>query len=106
MMVVEEFVNLCNLSLMYCINIGDLSVIRISEKLNKLTTLNLSYLRSITDTSILQLVDGCPHFLHLYLSNFNITDISLVRLSERISNLVTSDVSSCKKITDVGLSKL
>lgn len=93
------------LSLKWCLGVGDLGVGLIAVKCQDLRSLDLSYL-PITNKCLSQILE-LQHLEDLVLEGcFGIDDDSLAALKQGCKSLETLDMSSCQKVSHVGLSSL
>lgn len=93
------------LSLKWCLGVGDLGVGLIAVKCRDLRSLDLSYL-PITNKCLSQILE-LQHLEDLVLEGcFGIDDDSLAALKQGCKSLETLDMSSCQKVSHVGLSSL
>lgn len=93
------------LSLKWCLGVGDLGVGLIAVKCQDLRSLDLSFL-PITNKCLSQILE-LQHLEDLVLEGcFGIDDDSLAALKQGCKSLETLDMSSCQKVSHVGLSSL
>ncbi|KAH6798279.1 RNI-like superfamily protein [Perilla frutescens var. hirtella] len=93
------------LSLKWCLGVGDLGVGLIAVKCQGIRSLDLSYL-PITNKCLSQILE-LQNLEDLVLEGcFGIDDDSLAALNQGCKTLETLDMSSCQKVSHVGLSSL
>lgn len=97
--------HLRSLTLSNC-NIKDDLLVMISECCSNFILLDLSHCPLITDFGVKEIIKYSSRCLkHLILSNYRITDASLVMISQYCSNFTFLDLSHCLLITDFGVKK-
>eukprot|EP00795_Rhopilema_esculentum_P002093 gene2093-17665_t len=118
------------LNLTNCLRVSDVSVLRIAQRCNSLTYLNLSYCEHVTDAGVellgtilsLMSVDlsGCliqdqgisalgnnPRLRDITIASCSsVTDIGIQKLVQQTRDLENLDVSSCKLLTDHAIKSL
>ena len=75
-----------------------------SGKFPRLTSINLSVCRYITDTGVIEIARRCPQLTSLKLSHCdNITDVSVIGISIGCQQLKSINLQSCRNITDTSV---
>ncbi len=96
-------IRITSINLTNCKNITDADLAHLSS-LTSLTSLNLSGCKNITDAGLAHLL-SLTSLISLDLSDCNITDANLALLS-KLTLLSSLDLSGCQNITDAGLAHL
>ena len=75
-----------------------------SGKFPRLTSINLSVCRYITDTGVIEIARRCPQLTSLKLSHCdNITDVSVIGISIGCQQLTSINLQSCRNITNASV---
>ncbi|XP_075219975.1 F-box and leucine-rich repeat protein 13-like [Lycorma delicatula] len=97
------FNNLINLSVSHCFNLNGVLLRQISDRCLKLTTLNIDYIRGISEDDILYFITPrISNLISLTLFGDCLTDRILFEIS-KCKRLKTLHISSCQNISDIGL---
>ena len=73
----------------------------------RLTSINLSGCKEITDVSVIEIAKGCSQLTSINLSRcFNTTDASVIEIAKGCSQLTSMNLEYCSNITDTTLSML
>uniref|UniRef100_M3XLI2 F-box domain-containing protein n=1 Tax=Latimeria chalumnae TaxID=7897 RepID=M3XLI2_LATCH len=91
------------LNLANCIRISDVSLLRISQRCHRLTSLSLCYCDHLTDSGI-ELLSNLSLLTSIDLSGTNIMDQGLSSLGNS-GRIITLSLSECPGITNLGLQK-
>ena len=73
-----------------------------AEKLKNLVILSLNGCVNVGDDSVVALSENCPHLQSLSLFSLTITDRAVKSVSKGCKNLVSLSISGCKLVTDEG----
>jgi F-box-like/Leucine Rich repeat len=91
--------------------VTDAGVRLIAQHLPRLCSLSVAYCHNITDASIIAIVESCPLLVSLDISRSQVTDNALIALasidSSRCRETITHlNLSICKHITSVGVRQI
>ncbi len=68
-----------------------------------MTSLNVNWCRSLTDTSIVAIARSCPHLNTISVSGLLLTDCGITAIANGCPLLEKLDVSWCRELTDASL---
>lgn len=99
-----KFKTLSLLDLAYCDQVQDEDLSILMRGLNRLTQMNLSGCKKITEKGFLELAKNLTRMVKFNASYSEISDTALVEIISRCRNLTDLDISGCSQLTEKGIS--